>query len=252
MRALVLAGALAAAVLAPLAARAQEAPRPPHQSWSFNGIFGAFDRAAAQRGFLVYSQVCSTCHSLNLLAYRDLDGLGFTPDEIKAFAAQVQIEDGPNDQGKMFERPGKPSDRFKPPFPNPQAARATLNGALPPDLSVVVKAREYGPDYVFGILTGFKDPPAGFKLMDGMNYDEYFPGHQIAMPPPLQDGAVSYADGTKATLDQEARDVVNFLAWAADPNLEERHRTGIRVIIFLILFSGVLYAVKRRVWADVH
>jgi len=190
---------------------------------------------------------------LNLLAYRDLAELGFTEDQVKAFAAQVQIGDGPNDQGKMFERPGKPSDHFKAPYPNPQAARAALNGALPPDLSLIVKSRHGGADYIHAILTGFRDPPpAGFKLNEGMYYNEFFNGHQIAMPPPLSDGAVTYADGTKATADQMARDVATFLAWAADPNLETRHRMGIKVILFLLVLAGVLYAVKRRVWADVH
>jgi ubiquinol-cytochrome c reductase cytochrome c1 subunit len=252
MRSFVLAAAALAALAAPGIARAQEAPVPPSHSWSFDGIFGSYDLAAAQRGYLVYSQVCANCHSMNLLYFRDLEGIGFTPDQVKALAAQVQVEDGPNDQGKMFERPGKASDHFKPPFANPQAARAALNGALPPDLSLIVKARHYGSDYVDAILTGFRDPPAGFKVNEGMNYNEYFPGHQIAMPPPLSDGAVTYADGTKATVDQMAHDVATFLAWASDPHLEDRHRMGIRVIIFLVILTGVLYGVKRKVWADVH
>jgi ubiquinol-cytochrome c reductase cytochrome c1 subunit len=252
MRRLIFAAAALAALVPPLLARAQEAPTPLHQSWSFDGVFGSYDRAAAQRGYLVYSQVCSNCHAMSLLYYRDLEGIGFTPDQVKAFAAQVQVDDGPNDQGKMFQRAGKPSDHFKAPFPNPEAARAALNGALPPDQSLIIKARPDGPDYVYAILTGFENPPAGFKLNDGMNYDEYFPGHQIAMPPPLSDGAVSYADGIKATVPQMARDVVVFLTYASDPNLETRHRMGIRVIIFLLLFTGVLYAVKRKVWAGLH
>ncbi len=248
---LLLAAALAALAF-PLPARAQEAPVPPHQHWSFEGIFGTYDLAAAQRGYLVYSQVCATCHSMNLLYFRDLEGIGFTPDQVKALAAQVQVQDGPNDQGKMFERPGKPSDHFKAPFDNPEAARAALNGAQPPDLSLIVKARHHGADYIFAVVTGFVDPPAGFKMNEGMSYNEYFPGHQIAMPPPLSDGAVSYADGTKATVPQMAHDVVTFLAWASDPYLETRHRMGIRVVLFLLVFTGILYAVKRKVWADVH
>ncbi len=167
-------------------------------------------------------------------------------------AASVQVEDGPNDQGQMFQRPGKPSDRFKAPFANEQAARFANNGALPPDLSLIVKAREGGPDYVYAILTGFTAPPAGFTMNQGMNYDLAFAGHQIAMPPPLSEGVVTYTDGTKATVPQMAHDVVTFLSWAANPELEARHRIGVKTMIFLVVLTGLLYAVKRKVWADVH
>jgi ubiquinol-cytochrome c reductase cytochrome c1 subunit len=246
------AAALLAAVLPAPSVRAQEAPEPPEVHWSFQGIFGVFDHAAARRGFQVYKEVCSVCHSMNLLAYRNLEALGFTEDEIKAIAASVQVPAEPDDNGDVKDRPGKPSDFFNPPFANTQAARAANNGALPPDLSVIVKARKGGATYIHGILTGFVNPPADFKLQTGMNYNEYFPGHQIAMPQPLQDNSVTYADGTPATLDQEARDVSMFLAWAAEPELEQRHETGVKVILFLIVLTVLLYAYKRKVWAKVH
>jgi len=188
----------------------------------------------------------------NLLHYRDLQDIGFTPDQVKAIAANVQVTDGQNDAGEMYERPGRPSDVFKPPFPNDNAARAANNGALPPDLSLMVKARKYGPDHVHGIMTGYGEPPAGMQMAEGMNYNKYFPGHQIAMPPPLSDGAVTYADGTKATVDQMATDVANFLAWAAEPKLEQRHMIGVKSVLFLIVLTALLYGIKRKVWAAVH
>lgn len=253
MRAILLGAALAIGLgLAVVAPAQEETPAIPHQTWSFDGVFGTFDRGAAQRGYEVYEDVCSLCHSLNLLYYRNLEELGFTPDEVKAIAALVQVTDGPNDQGEMFQRPGKPSDRFKPPFANDQAARVANNGALPPDLSLIVKARKGGPDYVYAVLTGFQDAPAGFKMNTGMYYNAAFPGHQIAMPPPLSEGAVTYIDGTQATVPQMAHDVVTFLAWAADPSLETRHRVGVKVILYLVLLTALLYAVKRKVWATVH
>ncbi|HYB10938.1 MAG TPA: cytochrome c1 [Alphaproteobacteria bacterium] len=242
-----------------VSARAQDEPHFSKQDWSFYGVFGTFDRPSLQRGFQVYKDVCSACHSLRLLSYRDLGGggaidggIGLSTDEVKAIAASVQVTDGPNDQGDMFQRPGRPSDRFVSPFPNEQAARASNNGALPPDLSLIVEARPGGPDYVYGILTGFKDAPAGFTVNQGMYYNETFAGHQIAMPPPLSDGAVTYADKTQATVPQMAHDVVTFLTWAANPELESRHRIGVKVIIFLVILTGLLYAVKRKVWSDVH
>jgi len=259
MRALWIAAGLGLALLAgPAPAPAQEAASPlPNLTWPFEGVFGAFDRASAQRGFQVYNEVCANCHALRLLTYGDLGpegpggGLGFSLDEVKAIAAAKQVPDT-NDQGEPVTRPALPADHFVPPFLNDKAARAANNSALPPDLSVIVKAREGGPDYIYGLLTGYKEPPPDIKMGEGMNYDEYFPGHQIAMPQPLNDNSVTYADGTPATLDQEAYDVVNFLAWAAEPTLEERHRTGIKVILFLLALTGILYAGKRRIWAAVH
>ena len=238
--------------LAPAVRAADENPPLPHQQWSFDGVFGTYDRPAMQRGFQVYKQVCSACHPVNHLRFGDLAALGYTPSELKVVAATDQVTDGPNDQGQMYQRPGRPSDPIPGPFPNDQAARAANGGALPPDLSLIVNAREGGADYVFSILNGFKPPPAGFQVPPGRYYNEYFPGHLIAMPPPLSDGVVTYADGTKATVPQMAHDVATFLAWASQPNLEIRHRTGARVFLFLIVAVGVFYAAKRKIWAVVH
>jgi ubiquinol-cytochrome c reductase cytochrome c1 subunit len=236
------------------AARAlEEAPEPPHQQWPFEGVFGTYDTAASQRGFQVYKEVCSTCHAVKHLAFRNLEEIGYTEDQVKGIAAQYQVTDGPNDEGQMFQRPARPSDPIPGPFPNDQAARAANNGALPPDLSLITKAREGGPDYVYAILTGFKDPPAGFKLNEGMYYNQYFAGHQIKMPPPLtQTDQVKYADGTQATVPQMSHDVVSFLSWAAEPNLNDRHRIGFKVILFLIVATGVFYAAKRKIWSRIH
>jgi ubiquinol-cytochrome c reductase cytochrome c1 subunit len=231
---------------------AEDAPRPPRQHWSFSGFFGTYDRAALQRGYQVYKEVCAACHSMRLLSYRNLSALGFSEDEVKAIAAGFEVTDGPNDQGEMFKRPGRPSDRFVSPFPNEEAARAANNGAYPPDLTLITKAREYGADYVHALLTGYADPPAGVALQPGMSYNKYFPGHQIAMAPPLAENAVSFADGTKATVPQMAHDVANFLTWAAEPEMEVRKRMGVKVVLFLIVLSGLLYAVKRKVWKGVH
>ncbi|HYZ33691.1 MAG TPA: cytochrome c1 [Crenalkalicoccus sp.] len=247
----VAAGLLAAGGLAPAARAAGEA-EVPDAHFSFEGLFGTFDRASAQRGLQVYLQVCANCHSMKQLYYRNLAELGLPESEVRAIAASVQVTDGPNDQGEMFQRPGRPSDRFKSPFPNEQAARAANNGALPPDLSVITKAREGGANYIHALLTGYTDPPPDFQLMEGMHYNKYFPGHQIAMPPPLQDGLVEWKDGTKATVDQMARDVSTFLAWAAEPEMETRKALGVRMILFLGVMGGLVYAVKRKIWADLH
>ena len=230
------------------------------QSWSFNGFFGSFDQPQLKRGYQIYKDICSGCHSMNLMHYRDLQKIGFSEDEVKAIAAEAQVQDGPNDAGDMFDRPGKPSDPFHPPFPNEQAARASNNGALPPDFSLIAKSRAGagftgydGADYIFSLMTSYQDPPpADVKLGENMHCNVAFKGHQIAMPPPLSDGAVTYADGTEATLDQEAKDIASFLTWASETNLEERHRTGIKAILFLVIFTLLVYATKRRVWADVH
>lgn len=236
-----------------LAASAQEeAPSPPSQSWSFDGIFGTPDIRAAQRGFQIYSEVCSNCHSMKEMHYRDLTGIGFSEADVKAIAAGFTVPQGTDDEGQPKEGPATAADQFRSPFPNEKAARAALNGALPPDLSLIVNARPDGPNYVYGILTGYADPPAGFKMQPGMNYNQYFPGHQIAMPQPLTDGRVTYTDGTPSNLSQEAHDVVTFLYWTANPETTQRKQIGIRVILFLILLTGVTYAVKRKVWSDVH
>src|SRR5690349_10440074 len=202
MRRLALVAFAALAIATPVhAAEEQDIPK---QHWSFDGVMGTYDRAALQRGYQVYKEVCSACHSMSLVHYRDLGppgingtgGIGFNADEVKALAAEVEVTDGPNDAGEMFQRPGKPADRFKAPFANANAARAANNGALPPDLSLIAKARKGGPDYIYAILTGYTDPPPDVKLMEGMNYNKAFPGHQIAMPKPLNPDQVTYADGT--------------------------------------------------------
>jgi len=247
---LTVAAMLTAVAAAP--AWAQDEPTPPAQHWSFDGPFGTFDLAAAQRGFQVYSEVCSACHSMQYLHYRDLAGIGLTDDQIKAIAAAVTVPQGTDDQGNPKDGPATPADQFRSPFANEKAARATLNGALPPDLSLIVNARDGHADYVYGILTGFSDPPPGIQIQPGMNYNKYFPGHQIAMPPPLSDGRVTYADGTPATVEQMARDVVTFLEWAANPEMVQRKQIGWRVVLYLLLMTGLTYAVKRKVWSDVH
>ena len=228
-----------------------EAPPPPHQEWSFDGVFGTYNRAALQRGFQVYKEVCAACHPVKHLYFRDLAEIGYSADQVKGIAAQVQVTDGPNDTGEMYQRPGRPSDPIPGPFPNDQAARAANNGALPTDLSLITKAREGGADYVYAIATGFKDAPAGVKMNPNMYYHEYFAGHQIAMPPPLNPDQVKFADSTPAGVPQMARDVVSFLSWAAEPTLEERHRIGFKVILFLVVATGVFYAAKRKIWSRI-
>ncbi|GAB2174642.1 cytochrome c1 [Dongia sp. agr-C8] len=253
--------AVVAAVVAVLfiAASPHEEIEVEKGNWSFQGFFGKFDQAQLKRGFQVYKDVCSACHSMNLLAYRNLETIGFSEDEVKEIAASVQVMDGPNDAGEMFERPGKPSDAFKAPFPNEQAARAANNGALPPDLSLIARSRAgkgflgyEGADYIHGILTGYKEPPADFKLQEGMNYNEGFIGHQIAMPQPISDGAVTYADGAPNDLEHLSEDVAVFLTWAGEPNLESRHLTGLKAVLFLVVFTLLFYAAKRKIWSRIH
>ncbi len=257
---LVLAGAVALAVFSAgtIATAAEDMPPLPKREWGFTGPFGTYDRAASQRGFQIYKEVCSACHSLNLLSYRNLEGLGLTENQVKGIAAEVQVSDIADD-GSSIERPARPSDHFKKPFPNDAAAAAANGGKAPPDLSVIVKAREGGPNYIYGILTGYvpyekltPEQIKEFNVKQDDHFNQYFPGHRIAMPPPLEDGKVNYVDGTKNTLQQEAADVVEFLAWASEPHLEDRNRTGIRVILFLLAMAGLMYAVKRAVWADAH
>jgi ubiquinol-cytochrome c reductase cytochrome c1 subunit len=243
-------GAAAALTAAPARA-AGPAPTFPDVRFTFDGLFGTFDRGSLQRGFQVYKEVCAACHAMRQLSYRNLLEIGLTEAQVRNIAAQFQVVDGPNDNGEMFERPARLSDRFRRPFPNEQAARAANNGAYPPDLSVMVKARKDGADYMHALLTGYRDPPAGFNLMDGMNYNAYFPGYQIAMPNVLNPGQLEFADGTEASVANMARDVTAFLAWAAEPELEQRRAMGVRIIIFLIILGGLTYAVKRKVWADV-
>ncbi len=221
-------------------------------AWPFSGTFGKVDKAAAQRGYQVYKQVCSACHSLKRLSYRNLQEIGFSEAEVKALAGEIKVTDGPNDQGDMFERQGRPSDHFKSPFANDQAARSANNGALPPDLSLIVKARHDGANYIYSLLTGFGQAvPHDVTLAQGMSYNPYFPGKQIGMPTPLTDGAVDYQDGTKATIDQMSKDVVVFLQWAAEPEMQQRKEAGIKVLIYLAFFTGIFYMAKRIIWKNV-
>ncbi len=222
------------------------------KDWPQSGPFGGFDYASVQRGYQVYSEVCAGCHAMKYLYYRNLADIGLSEAEVKALAAEATVEDGPNADGEMFERSGRPADRFPAPFPNDQAARAANNGAVPPDLSLVVKARGGHEDYIYSLLIGYAEPPAGVEVREGMSYNLYFPGHHIAMGPPLEDDAVEYADGTAATADQMAYDVVNYLAWAAEPMMEARKSMGVKVVLFLLLFSVLTYFVKRKVWAGLH
>ncbi len=234
-------------------ARAESAEiRLPEQKWSFDGAFGTPDMAAAQRGFKVYSEVCAACHAMQYLHYRDLAGIGLSAEQIKAFAASVTVPQGLNDEGMPKEGPGTPASQFRSPFPNDVAARAANNGALPPDLSLIANAREGGADYIYGLMIGFADPPKDMKMQSGMNYNIYFPGHQIAMPQPLRDGQVTYTDGSPTNLAQMAKDVSTFLYWAANPEETERKQIGFRAILYLGFMACVTYALKRKVWAAVH
>ena len=227
---------------------------PIKVNWSFKELTGKFDRASLQRGFQVYKEVCASCHSMQYLSYRNLGEPGgpeFTLEEVKAIAASVEIEDGPDSQGEMFTRPGKPSDKFKSPYPNVEASTAANGGAYPPDMSVLVKARPGGADYMYSVLMGYEEPPAGMKLDDGVYYNKYMIGQKIKMASPLSEGIVEYSDGTEATMDQMAKDVTTFLAWAAEPELEGRHRVGFKVIIYLLLLTILVYLSMKKIWSRV-
>ena len=227
---------------------------PIKVDWSFKGITGTFDRASLQRGFQVYKEVCSSCHSMQYLSYRNLGEPGgpeFTEAEVKAIAASFEVTDGPDSQGEMFTRPGRPSDMFVSPHPNKEAAAAANGGAYPPDMSVLVKARKGGANYIYSVLVGYEDPPPGVKLDDGVYYNKYMIGNKIKMPNNLMDGLVEYADGTESTVDQMAKDVTTFLAWAAEPELEERHKTGVKVIIYLVLLTILVYLSMKKIWSRI-
>lgn len=269
--------ALLAGLLAPVApAAAQEAggesPLPPHEGWSFSGVFGTYDTAQLQRGYQVYRQVCANCHSAKFMSFRNLaepGGPAFSDSQVKALAATFKVSDGPDASGNMYDRPGRPSDAFPMPFANAQAARAANGGALPPDMSTLAKARSFeqggvwflldpftqyqeeGPDYIHALLNGYKETPQGFNLPDGKYYNEYFPGHAISMPPPLSDGQVDYSDGSPKTVAQYSKDIAAYLQWMSEPTLDARKQTGFKAVIFLAVFAGLLYLVKRRIWAGV-
>ena len=222
--------------------------------WSFKGLTGKFDRTSLQRGFQVYKEVCSSCHSMQYLSYRNLGEPGgpeFSEQEVKAIAASIEIEDGPDSQGEMFTRPGRPSDKFKSPYPNVNASTAANGGAYPPDMSVLVKARPGGSNYIYSVLVGYEDPPEGMVLDNGVYYNKYMTGKKIKMSSPLSDEIVEYSDGTSATVDQMAKDVTTFLTWAAEPELEERHRTGVKVIIYLLLLTTLVYLSMKKIWSRI-
>ena len=227
----------------------------PKYDWTFKGITGTFDRSALQRGYQVYTEVCASCHSMNLLSYRNLGEKGgpeFSVEQVKAIAANFEVTDGPNSDGEMFTRPGRPSDKFVSPYPNIEAATAANGGAYPPDMSVLVKARKGGANYIYSVLVGYEDPPAGVILDEGVYYNKYMIGNKIKMPNNLSDDLVEYADGTSATVDQMAKDVTTFLSWAAEPELESRHKTGVKVIIYLVLLSVLVFLSMKRIWSRVN
>lgn len=242
--------------------------RPVPQEWSFSGPFGTYDQGQLQRGLKVYREACAACHSLDLVPFRNLEALGYSPEQVRALAAEYEVEDGPNSDGDMFTRAAVPSDYFPSPYPNPEAAAASNNGAVPPDFSLIAKARavergfptflfdiftqyaESGPDYIYGLLTGYEEAPANFEVQPGTYYNPHFiSGEVLAMPQPIFDEQVSYEDGAPETIDQYSRDVTAFLAWASEPHLEARKRMGFNVMIFLALFGALVYLTKRKVWS---
>ena len=223
--------------------------------WSFKGFFGKFDRGSLQRGYQVYTEVCASCHSMKYLSYRNLSEKGgpeFSLEQAKAIAASFEVTDGPNDDGEMFERPAKLSDKFVMPYKNVKEAQAANGGAYPPDMSVLVKARSGGADYIYSILLGYEDTPSGVILDDGVYYNKYMYGNNIKMSQPLYDGSVEYSDGTDATEEQMAKDVTTFLMWAAEPHLEARHQMGFKAILYLIILTILVYFSMKRIWSRIE
>jgi ubiquinol-cytochrome c reductase cytochrome c1 subunit len=223
--------------------------------WSFKGLFGKFDRGSLQRGYQVYTEVCSSCHSMKYMSYRNLAEKGgpeFTEAQAKAIAASFEIKDGPNADGEMFTRPGKLSDKFVMPYENVKAAQAANGGAYPPDMSVLVKARGGGVNYIYSLLQGYEDPPAEIILDEGVHYNKYMYGNKIKMSNPLSDGLIEYADGTEATVEQMSKDVTTFLMWTAEPHLEARHQMGFKAIVYLIILTILVYFSMKRIWSRVE
>ena len=228
---------------------------PIKVNWSFKGLTGKFDRASLQRGFQVYKEVCSSCHSMQYLSYRNLGEAGgpeFSEAEVKAIASSVEITDGPDNQGEMFTRPGRPSDKFKSPYPNINASIAANGGAYPPDMSVLVKARGGGANYIYSLLQGYEDPPIGITLDEGVYYNKYMYGNKIKMANPLSEGLIEYADGTEATIEQMSKDVTTFLMWTAEPHLEARHSMGFKAIVFLIILTILVYLSMKKIWSRIE
>ena len=223
--------------------------------WSFKGLFGKFDRASLQRGYQVYTEVCAACHSMKYLSYRNLSEKGgpeFSVAQAKAIAASFEVTDGPNSDGEMFTRPGKLSDKFVMPYENVKAAEAANGGAYPPDMSVLVKARGGGVDYIYSLLQGYEEPPSGMTLDDGVHYNKYMYGNKIKMSAPLSDGIIEYSDGTNASVEQMSKDVTRFLMWAAEPSLEARHQMGFKAIVYLIILTILVYFSMKRIWSRVE
>ena len=220
--------------------------------WSFKGLFGKFDRGSLQRGYQVYSEVCASCHSMKYLSYRNLSEKGgpeFSVEQVKAIASSFEVTDGPNEDGDMFTRPAKLSDKFVKPYENEKAAQAANGGAYPPDMSVLAKARSGGADYLYSLLLGYEEAPTSFELDEGVYYNKYMPGNKIKMSPPLSDDLVEYSDGTQATTAQMAKDVTTFLVWASEPHLESQHKMGFKAIIYLIILLTLVYMSKQKVWS---
>ena len=222
------------------------------QNWTFEGIFGRYDDLSLQRGLQIYQEICSACHGMKRLRFRELKDLGFAEDQIKKYSETFEIVDGPNELGEMFTRPGEPSDTFVSPYKNKEEAKASFNGAYPPDLSLLTKAMKDGPDYIYSLLTGYEDPPKDFELTDGLYYNPYHDGNVIAMPPPLYDDAIEYIDGKDASLHQLSYDIVNFLNWAAEPELEKRKSMGVKVLLFLIVLTALLYVTMKETWSRIE
>ncbi len=234
---------------------AEKATKPLSPGWSFKGFFGKFDRGSLQRGYQVYNEVCAACHSMKYLSYRNLSEPGgpqFSKEEAKAIASNFEVNDGPNNDGEMFTRPARLSDNFVGPYSNEKEAAAANGGAYPPDMSVLVKARKGGADYIYSVLLGYDDPPEGISLDDGVYYNKYMAGNKIRMSNPLMEDLVEYNDGTKASVEQMAKDVTTFMAWAAEPSLETRHKIGFRAITYLIILTILVYFTMKRIWSRVE
>ena len=232
---------------------AEEAMSLKKQNWSFEGIFGRYDNSTLQRGLQIYQEVCTACHGMKRLRFRELKDLGFTNDQIKQYAKTFEILDGPNELGEMFLRPGEPSDTFVSPYKNKEEAKAAFGGAYPPDLSLLTKAIKNGSNYIYSLLTGYEEnSPQDFELTDGLYYNPYHDGKVIAMPPPLYDNAIEYIDGTNASLDQLSYDIVHFLNWAAEPKLQQRKSLGLKVLLFLIVLTLLLYVTMKEIWSRIE